>query len=439
LRATIDWSWELLSAEEQRLFARLAVFAGGFTAAAAEAVCDADLDALQSLAEQSLVRHEGDRLAMLEAIREYALERLEGSGETDQISRRHAEWILALGLPFEQDLGTPELLSALPQLRAEIDNARASVAWALEHTEPEFVLRLILASWAFGPSFGEVAHWYDEALSEAVARASPTLAHAFRDAGAVAQARGESPKAETLLLRSLSMHEELGDEDGQTRALRRLGDNALATGDVDRGRAFLEKSLALARHRGDSRGMYLAQAGLGRLEHLLGDSQSAAEMLEQSLALARAEGDLFAAGGMLHDLGDVALDQRALRRSRTRYVEAASIAARIGHDQLLAYCLAGIAAVAALGQDVEHAGRLWAVLGAFEESTGRSVATDDRARYEKLVATGAAQAQAAFERGMAAAQDMRSEDALRYVIAHETSSEREHENDIIGSDSHPSH
>ena len=278
---------------------------------------------------------------MLETIREYALERLEAGGETDQISSRHAEWLLALGLPFEQDPGTPRLQSALPQLRAEIDNARAAIAWALEHAEPEFVVRLILASWAFGPTFGEVAHWYDAALSKVVASPSPTLAHAFRDAGAVAQARAEPAKAEALLLRSLSMHRELDDEDGQTRALRRLGENALAMRDVGRGRAFLEESLGLASRRGDSRGVYVAQAGLARAEHMLGDSRRAVQMLERSLALARAEGDLFAAGHTLHELGDVALDQGALGRARTRYAEAASIASRIANEHLLAYCVAG--------------------------------------------------------------------------------------------------
>jgi predicted ATPase len=142
LRATIEWSYELLSPDEKRLFARLAVFAGSFTTEAAEQVCDADLDVLQSLVEQSLVRREGERLALLETIREYALEQLEGSGEIHKISHEHAAWILAVGLPFEQDPGSPRLLSALPQLRAEIDNARAAVAWALEHTETDFVLQL---------------------------------------------------------------------------------------------------------------------------------------------------------------------------------------------------------------------------------------------------------------------------------------------------------
>jgi predicted ATPase len=420
LRATIDWSYELLSREEQRLFTRLAVFAGTFTADAAEEVCGADLDSLQSLIEQSLVRRNGDRFEMLETIRGYALERLEGTAEADEISRRHAERILALGLPFEQDLGTPRLQTALPQLRAEIDDGRAAVTWALEHADPEFVLRLILAVWAFGPSLGEVAHWYDEALAKAAARPSPTLAHALRDAGAVAQARAETAKADTLLLRSLSMYEELGDEDGQTRVLRRLGANARAMTDVGRARAHLEQSLALATRRGDARGVYLATGGLGRLEHILGDLQRAVQMLEQSLAMARAERDLFASGHLLQNLGDVALDQSASRRAWTCYAEAASIASRIGNDHLLAYCLAGLAAAAALDERGERAGQLWAVLAALEKSSGRWIAGDDLVRYERLAVTGDASARAAFDRGMATARDLTPDEALRLAIPNDT-------------------
>jgi predicted ATPase/DNA-binding SARP family transcriptional activator len=438
MRATIDWSYELLAAEEQRLFVRLAVFAGGFTVDAACDVCKADLDSLQSLVEQSLLRRSGDRLVMLETVREYALERLEGSNEAHEVSAKHAEWVLAVGAPFEQDLGTPQLQSALPGLRAEIGNARAAVAWALEHAEPEFALRLILASWAYGPTFGEVAHWYDEALPRAAQLPSPTVAHALRDAGAVAQARADSRKAEALLLRSLAIYEELGDEDGQTRALRRLGNNALAMGDATGSRAFHEQSLALARRRGDVRGVYLAEFGLARGQHALGDSQRATQMLEHSLVRARAEGDLFAAGEMLHQLGDISLDRRAPGRARKHYKEAASMASRIGLDHLLAYCLAGLAAAAALEHDVERAGRLWGALAALDQSSGGWVAPSDLERYEGFVADGAAEAQAAYARGMAATQNLTSEEALRLVLA-EVFSEREEEQRVVAPEPHASH
>src|SRR5207253_6827206 len=116
LRATVEWSYELLGSEEQRAFARLSVFAGGCTLEAAEEVAGAELDVLQSLVEKSLLRHTGERFWMLETIREYAVERVDSSGEADQLRRRHAEFMLALAesaqLTFVSVHHRPELVVA---------------------------------------------------------------------------------------------------------------------------------------------------------------------------------------------------------------------------------------------------------------------------------------------------------------------------------------
>jgi predicted ATPase len=133
LRATIEWSHELLNEDEQRLFARLAVFAGGCTLASAEAVCDADLDTLESLVDKSLVRVRGsNRFWMLETIREYAAERLQGSGEAEMLQRRHAEHFLALGEDAEPNtrVYSGEWIGRLEQehdnLRKALDHLAAS-------------------------------------------------------------------------------------------------------------------------------------------------------------------------------------------------------------------------------------------------------------------------------------------------------------------------
>src|SRR5205823_4652290 len=122
LRATIEWSYELLQEEEKRLFARLAIFAGGCTLEAAEEVALADLDTLQSLVNKSLVRHTGERFWMLETIREYALEQLEDSGQADSSGRRHAEWFLALAEEAEPFLTGAEQAVWLERLEDEHDN-----------------------------------------------------------------------------------------------------------------------------------------------------------------------------------------------------------------------------------------------------------------------------------------------------------------------------
>lgn len=135
LRATIDWSYELLNENERRLFARLAVFAGGCTLPAAEAVCGADLDGLSALVDRSLVRTDGVRYWLLQTIREYALERLEQLGEIDELRRRHHGWFSAA---LDAEIGELDLRKLPPpwprSLSRERDNINAALVWAVEQT-----------------------------------------------------------------------------------------------------------------------------------------------------------------------------------------------------------------------------------------------------------------------------------------------------------------
>ena len=142
LSATIDWSHELLNSEERRLFARLAVFAGGCTLAAAQAVCGARLDTLQALVDRSLIRTDGERYWMLQTLREYALERLEQTGEQDVLRQRHLEHYLHLVEHTAPRLSTHHEREALAVLDGEIDNLRAALQWALEAAPPD-ALRLV--------------------------------------------------------------------------------------------------------------------------------------------------------------------------------------------------------------------------------------------------------------------------------------------------------
>ena len=135
LRATIEWSHELLTEDEQQLFARLAVFAGGCTLDAAEDVCDADLDVLQSLVEKSLLRHTGDRFWMLETIREFAAERLQDQLEAGRIFERHAQWYLRLATSAQGELRGAAAAEWLGRLNADLENLRRAIGWARDHDE----------------------------------------------------------------------------------------------------------------------------------------------------------------------------------------------------------------------------------------------------------------------------------------------------------------
>ena len=156
LRDTIAWSYELLDEGEQRLFARLALFVGGFTLAAAEQVCDADLDMLTSLVEKSLVRHQEERFRMLETIREFALERLEESGEVEQVARRHIEFFL--GFVSDEDSSfryvTPEWLE---RVGSEQDNLRAAIQLARRLDDPRLELQLVALTGRFWELHGHLA------------------------------------------------------------------------------------------------------------------------------------------------------------------------------------------------------------------------------------------------------------------------------------------
>jgi predicted ATPase/DNA-binding SARP family transcriptional activator len=157
LRATIAWSYELLAPDEQRLFAGLAVFTGGCTLEAAEQICQADVDAIATLIDKSLLRRAGERYHMLETIGEYASERLAENGDEDGLRRRHAEYYLELARSVEDLIRSPKAAALLDRLERDHDNLRAALAW-LSGKTPDRALRL--AVWGLAGrlhSFGDVA------------------------------------------------------------------------------------------------------------------------------------------------------------------------------------------------------------------------------------------------------------------------------------------
>jgi predicted ATPase len=139
LRATIEWSYELLTPGEQRLFECLGVFSGGWSLDAAEKVCDADLDTLASLLDKSLIRRDADRFSMLGTIQEYAAERL---GPADETRRRHAEFFTELAEATQRDHLGPAQAPLRRRFRIEWDNIRAALQWTIDSGETELGLRL---------------------------------------------------------------------------------------------------------------------------------------------------------------------------------------------------------------------------------------------------------------------------------------------------------
>ena len=224
LRATIEWSYELLDDAEQQLFAGLAVFVGGFDLEAAEAVCSADLRTLAALIDKSLLRPaEQGRFVMLETIREYALERLEEAGDLDRIRRRHFDFFLTLAEEANEDLERDQRAGIwLERLELEHDNCRAALQWARELGEPRLELRLVTALSLFWDMRG---HW-DEGRnrlaepSRGIREAPADLrGHALRRAVMLAHKQGDPDAARALAEEATAGYRATGDTRGLAHAL----------------------------------------------------------------------------------------------------------------------------------------------------------------------------------------------------------------------------
>ncbi len=365
LRNTIAWSYDLLLAEERRVFQSLAVFAGGATLEAAEAVCAAGadealglpnvLDVLFSLVDKSLVRvvesagdvavDGGSRMIMLRTIREYGLERLEASGEWEAIGARHAAYYLALAERAAPGLTGPEQSAWLARLGREEDNLRAALDWASRSGEsggrdgetglngPEIGLRLGSALWRFWHTRGQVSEgraWLEKllALSRQVGDDAPSLApraRALDAASALATEQGDHQRAATLLEESLRLYRRLGDRRGAATTTNILGSVALRQGDYRRATALYEECLAARRDLDDPRGTAVALNNLGIVARYEGDHQRAASLYEESLAIKRTLSDPHSVALSLNNLGVVALDRGDDERAAVLFAESLAL------------------------------------------------------------------------------------------------------------------
>jgi predicted ATPase/class 3 adenylate cyclase len=320
LRATIEWSYELLNQNEKTLFARLSVFAGGCTLEAAEEVCRADLDDLQSLVDKSLVRfRERTRFWMLETIREYALERLQESGDYDVLLRRHAEYFLKLAHEAEPHLlGSPG--DWLKRLEAEHNNFRAAFEAFEASRETQLTLELAGALIRFWYIRGhltegrrrlESALHSDERPTSARAKAANAAAVAAVNTRDTAGARGWAQHA-------LELHQELGDQWDTAYSIYLLGTAAGEEGDFETARELFEDSLRRFRESRDDHYTLVATDALAWVVGSLGDGARRRALHEENLRQARAQSN--------QRILSLTLDQLAvIAREEGRHDEAVSM------------------------------------------------------------------------------------------------------------------
>jgi len=360
LRSTIEWSYELLTREEQRLFARLAVFSGGCTLEAAEEVAGADLDTLQSLVDKSLLRHTGERFWMLETIREYALEGLRESGEAEEVSRLHVEWFLALAEEAEPHLFGSELPEWLDRLEHEHDNLRAALDWLEGSGLDEQTLRLTAALsrfWSIRGHSIEARPRIQYALGT-MGAPSPARARLLEAAAFLALDDADEIAGQRYATESMALYRELGDSRGSARALILLAQAAAEAGDYDTSLSLAEESARALSDVGDDDSFRAAMHDLGWITFSAGKSERARTLHEENLERARAAGDDRIAAASLELLALIATGEGRVSDAREMLRESYAINRRVGHPFGITFDLDYLAAAAAASDRPRVAARL---------------------------------------------------------------------------------
>jgi predicted ATPase len=357
LRATIEWSYDLLGEPEQELFAHLSVFAGGCTLEAAEEIIGADVDTLQSLVDKSLVRRSGGRFWMLETIGELARELLQASAQAEEIARRHAEWFLALAERAESLLKGPDQPQWLQWLEDDHDNLRKSLDWFLDHDESELALRseaALLWFWYMHGHANEARRWLRRTLDAAPDEPSEARAKVLDGAGYLAHDQGDNAEAIPLLETSLAIAKEAGATAVVALAATHL---ILVQPRLDLGTALVagEESVALAREAEDDYVLAIALNNLGEAMRAFGEQERATAYHEESLALRRRTGQASTIALSLSNLAEMALLDGDADKAAAMFAEAAKLAGAIGDKRHTCFALGGLAWVAYLDEKWEEA------------------------------------------------------------------------------------
>jgi predicted ATPase/serine/threonine protein kinase len=438
LRAAMDWSYDLLSAAEQKLFRRLSVFVGGCTLEGAEAVCDTKsdldldlLDGMASMVDKSLVqqveRAKGEsRFVMLETIREYALEKLEASGEEALTKRAHAAYCLVLAEEEATEQSGAEGAEWLERFASEHDNFRAALEWLTETGDAEWGLRLgtalfryweireylaegrdrlgrllklagaasptklrMRALFAAGVLAGEQG---DYASAEALISESQNIAHELGDKTGIAVSlnalavfardRGDVATAHVLFEASLELWRELGDEKAVARALSNLANVLKLQGDYDRARSLYAECLAIFQRLGDRTGVAWSLNYQGDVARDQGDSAGAQALYEQGLVIFRELGDRWGIAGTLADLGGLAREQRDYPRVHSLYRESIKIFQELEHKRGIARLLECFACSAAAQLHAERSLRLAGAAAALRQNIGAPLTPAEQAKLE---------------------------------------------------------
>jgi predicted ATPase len=407
LRATIEWSYELLSAEDQQLFARLSVFTGGCTLEAAEKVAEADLDTVQSLVDKSLMRHSGERFWMLETIREFAIERVEEADEAFELRRRHARYFRKLAERLDAALraGEPEE-GPVAALEADINNLRAAVAFGLETDDAESV-REITASlpmyWIVRGLYTEGRTWLERGLALDDAE-DDTRRRLLSALGTIAYAQGDHLAAVAASDEAASVATRLGGATERLDLLREQALAALRKNDLESAEALFRERLAVAIAVDNGVGTSACRLNLASIANKTQRHDRAEALLAENLPFVRSKGQTRCEANTLAQIAETTVYRDRAQDCADEALLGATRALQIRDNPLTAYCLDLFAASAAARGDVRRAATLLAATEAARE--GMEVDPDEdeeavRTRTLELIGGDKGVVEAAWAEGRA--------------------------------------
>ncbi len=421
IRATIDWSYDLIGSSEQHLFARLSVFPADFSFEAAEKICDATMDTLEALVDSSLLQPAGEgRFRMLEIVRQRAAEYLVEAGETDAVGRRHLDFFLELGEKLRPSLRGAGSEAGFATVEREHDNFRSAMVFARTKGLNEVQLRLARAIhrlWYLRGYLSEGRAWLEEALAADGPHMPQLRAQALAGLGAITWRQGDLPAAESYASEALELLRQHGEEQELVGPLSILGVVAASRDDYARASELYEEMESLARAVGDGYGLAMSFNNQAYAAWMT-DDVSRAEQLWKSCREAAGNAETTEVMALaISGLGDIALARGDLGRAGRQFREALAVYSQLGFPDLEADMCVCLAAVAARENQLERAARLLgaaaslrrvggtiepAVLGYLDEATAAG-------RAELGDATFAA----SFGRGRAAPGDVLDEERAR--------------------------
>ncbi len=491
LRGTLDWSHELLSEPERKVFRRLSVFAGGWTLEASEAVASGEeieetevVALLSGLVEKSLVVAEPTeqgrvRYGLLEPVRQYVFEKLEDSGEAEDIKRSHTGYFLALAEEAEPWLSGPREVEWFERLEEELDNIRAALSWARAHKEAELSLRLAGALggfWFWAGHYGEAREWLEAALAQEGRTSTLARAKALAAASSVAWAQSDLGRAKgaaeeglrlckeagiegdrTAFFRgggayravflnllaasfseerdhertaklgeeSLSLNRQAGDVQGMAWSLLNLATASDDRGDYEQAEEFYAEGLSLARESDSVYDQFLLLFSWGWTSLVKGDYQRAATLTEEALELARERGRGFT--GMLPRALDTLSWATLLggepQRAKAKFEEDLTLSKELDDKATITTSLEGLACVAGANGEALRAAKLFGAAEALMEATGYGFSPQESTMVEPYRASARSRlGEAGWDEALAEGRTMSMEAAIGYALSEEGSS-----------------